>query len=111
MSCFVFSRYFVVISINTNFFIPLYRDPLNFVLAAKGDFDHSYEKFPREEEIDLAASQRQGTAVSWMTLGQGFMLSASDSSSVTWDRKRTRAGSALSPGPCQADTLLGSVWP
>lgn len=72
MSCFVFPRYFVVISINTNFFIPLYRDPLNFVLAVKGDFDHSYEKFLTEEEVDLAASQRQGTAVSWMTLGKGF---------------------------------------
>lgn len=72
MSCFVFPRSFVVISVNTNFFIPLCRHPLNFVLAAKGDFDHSYEKFLTEQQVDLAASQRQGTAVSWTTLGKGF---------------------------------------
>lgn len=39
------------------------------------------------------------------------MLSASGSLSVTWDRRMTVARQALSPGPCQADKLLGSAWP
>lgn len=60
------------ISIHTDFSIPLYGDLLNFVLAAKGDFDHGCDKCLSEEEVGLAASQRQGAAASWMTLWRGL---------------------------------------
>lgn len=59
-------------TVNTDFSLPLYGDPLNFVLAPKGDFGHPWDKFLSEEEVHSAACQRQGTAACWMTLREGF---------------------------------------
>lgn len=94
-------------SVNTDFSLPLYGDPLTFVLATKGDFGHSWDKFLSEEEVGSAAFQLPAGR----PCARDLVPSPSDSSSVRRGTKNFRGWDGSDRGPCQADKLLGSVCP
>ena len=67
------------------------------------------QELSRISETDTPVIQEpRSPTISWVTLCKGFNPSASDSSSVRDSRSNTMATWALSPGPCQAQNLLGS---